>query len=555
MAAIPGSVPITGFIAPTDSADIFATQDETYNRGGFRSVADLTARDAITSDRRLVGMLVRVISTGKFYTLSGGILNSNWVEETFGGASGALIYQGDVDVPADFPTPAAVQVGDLYGVKTDVVDNDAAKTNTGQAFVAGELISWNGANWDRLNTAFHAKDVPYAGLLSSANVKSALDEAVAAITGGRVVLLQEGVPEIAGVRYSSYANAVTYIQGVDTPGYDKRWVVQASGTITTPLVTLAPYIYIWSGGAGGNAVFTGDFTDDNTSAGLEAYQVFGCTFGGIDPNRDVVCTDCLLRDLDTTSNSGRLILYSTQVQDTNPGSDISTIDLEILEGSQVVLQNAGNVKMWGDSYLSINGNDVDQLECYGGGGQVYLTQATRIGTMYLFGTDFYGYGFTTTVDTGFSQIINSILYQASFVADSITIDTAGVNRGIGAETITAINGGSWVNRGEIYDNSSSGLTATNVQDAIDELAALGGNNFKSNVTPVGAQDGVNTLFTIPGGKSYKPNSLTVFLNGGAYQPASIQENGPGYTTFNIAGGDTLPVSASGDSFWISYIEV
>jgi hypothetical protein len=266
MAAIPGSVPITGFIAPTDTGDTFATQDETYNRGGFRTVADLTARDAITADRRLEGMLVRVLSTGYFYTLSGGILNSNWIVETFGGTAGALVYQGDLDLPADFPTPAAVQVDDLYGVKTDVTDNDATKTNTGQSFVAGELIRWNGANWDRLNTAFAAKDQP-------------------------------------------------------------------------------------------------------------------------------------------------------------------------------------------------------------------------------------------------------------------------------------------------YDNSTSGLSATNTQDAIDEVAAGSTGNYKSDVVPTGLQDGLNNLFTIPGGKSYRPNSLTVYLNGGAYQPASIQENGPGYTTFNIVGGDTLPVSASGDSFWISYIEV
>lgn len=265
MAAIPGSVPITGFIAPTDTGDTFATQDETYNRGGFRTVADLTARDAITPDRRVEGMLVRVLSTGSFYTLSGGILNANWVVETFGGTSGALVYQGDVDVAADFPTPAAVQTDDLYGVKTDVTDNDPTKTNTGQSFVAGELIRWNGATWDRLNGPFAAKDQP-------------------------------------------------------------------------------------------------------------------------------------------------------------------------------------------------------------------------------------------------------------------------------------------------YDNSGSGLAATNTQDAIDELAGGATGNYKSDVVPTGAQDGVNTTFTIPGGKSYLPNTLTVYLNGGAYQPASITEVGPGYTTFTI-NGDTLPVSAAGDSFWISYVEV
>jgi hypothetical protein len=265
MAAIPGSVAVTGFIAPTDSGDTFATQDETYNRGGFRTVADLTARDAITVDRRLEGMIVRVISTGKFYTLEGGIGNGDWVEETFGGTAGALVHKGDINVAADFPAPGDVAEGDLYGVKTDVTDNDASKTNTGQSFVAGDIITWDGAAWDTINTAYAAKDQP-------------------------------------------------------------------------------------------------------------------------------------------------------------------------------------------------------------------------------------------------------------------------------------------------YDNSASGLAATNTQDAIDEVAGGALGDYKTNVVPTGAQDGVNTTFTIPGGKSYQPDTLEVFLNGNSYQPTSIVENGPGYTTFTIS-GDTLPNSSLGDSFWICYVEV
>lgn len=78
MAEIPGSVTLTGFIAPTDDADTYATHDDTYGRGGFRAVANLAARDAIPTDRRKEGMLVRLLDTGVSYTLSGGITNSDW---------------------------------------------------------------------------------------------------------------------------------------------------------------------------------------------------------------------------------------------------------------------------------------------------------------------------------------------------------------------------------------------------------------------------------------------------------------------------------------------
>ena len=60
--AIPGSVPVGGYIAPFNASDTYATQDEIYNRGGWRTVATIAARNAITADRRREGMLVRVTS-------------------------------------------------------------------------------------------------------------------------------------------------------------------------------------------------------------------------------------------------------------------------------------------------------------------------------------------------------------------------------------------------------------------------------------------------------------------------------------------------------------
>lgn len=98
MTAIPRSVRVTGFMAPSDSEDTYATHDEIYGRGGWRTVADITARDAITSDRRIVGMVVRVLDSDglgnqAFYTLSGGITNSDWIEDEFGGGTWSGAYR------------------------------------------------------------------------------------------------------------------------------------------------------------------------------------------------------------------------------------------------------------------------------------------------------------------------------------------------------------------------------------------------------------------------------------------------------------------------------
>lgn len=82
MADIPGSVTLTGFIAPTDTEDTYATHTDEYGRGGYRTVADVTARNAIPSLRRKEGMSVFVISEGIAYRLLGGTSNSDWFEVT-----------------------------------------------------------------------------------------------------------------------------------------------------------------------------------------------------------------------------------------------------------------------------------------------------------------------------------------------------------------------------------------------------------------------------------------------------------------------------------------
>lgn len=66
---IPGSVQVTGFIAPTDTSDTYATHDALYGRGGHRSVAALVDLDTIPADRRTEGMLVYVDATAETYRL------------------------------------------------------------------------------------------------------------------------------------------------------------------------------------------------------------------------------------------------------------------------------------------------------------------------------------------------------------------------------------------------------------------------------------------------------------------------------------------------------
>ena len=87
MGVIKGGVIVTGFIAPTDDTDVYATHDSVYGKGGFREVSTIAERDAITINRRREGMLVAV-SGDTIYQLYGGIQNTNWAPLKTGSTGG-----------------------------------------------------------------------------------------------------------------------------------------------------------------------------------------------------------------------------------------------------------------------------------------------------------------------------------------------------------------------------------------------------------------------------------------------------------------------------------
>jgi len=125
-----------------------------YGRGGSRTVADNTARDAITADRRSLGMIVRVLDDGlgneRFYTLRTGLTNSDWELDNLGGEwSGAYdtsFSSGSVDLideqaftiveiaPVPYTTAGVAFICEITpstntGVITAELFDDVAKTS------------------------------------------------------------------------------------------------------------------------------------------------------------------------------------------------------------------------------------------------------------------------------------------------------------------------------------------------------------------------------------------------------------------------------------------
>jgi len=81
---ISGSVPVTGFVAPTDSVDTYPSHSEEYGKGGYRSVDTVTDRDAIPAARRKAGMVVKVLANKMEYILGAGLGNGDWEKNPYG---------------------------------------------------------------------------------------------------------------------------------------------------------------------------------------------------------------------------------------------------------------------------------------------------------------------------------------------------------------------------------------------------------------------------------------------------------------------------------------
>lgn len=153
---------VTAPIRPVSHLDTYPSAYADEIKGGAHQVADLTARDAITTDRRVDSMLVSVQSDNKTYQLVDGITNSDWVVFPGGGAGtdndqstetagealsgyvGAVLVSGGVFT---FDNTNAAHLGTVRGVTTQsaasgapvVVQVGGKLTNVGWALTVGRV--------------------------------------------------------------------------------------------------------------------------------------------------------------------------------------------------------------------------------------------------------------------------------------------------------------------------------------------------------------------------------------------------------------------------------
>jgi hypothetical protein len=207
MALINGSIPVTGFIAPTDTTDTYAVTDAIYGIDGLRNVPTHTDMYNIPLERRRSGMIVGVISDNTYWRLlpstGSNIWNigsaSNWEEFT---VSEGLFKSGSI-------------IGISYSFVAQVMSG-AGLTSNGGVFdiVAGSGITVS-ADLVSVDYTSVAQVMSGAGLTSNG---SSIDVNVS----NGLTIINDTVqvsPNIAGLGLTFSSGVLSVIAGNSQPQY------------------------------------------------------------------------------------------------------------------------------------------------------------------------------------------------------------------------------------------------------------------------------------------------------------------------------------------------
>ena len=366
-----------------------------------------------------------------------------------------MLFKGDINANTDFPLIADVENGWFYTISTNVTDNAGVTyTNTGQSFISGDEVAWNGTNWTVLGNSSSG------GFTLPPNL----------------VQVDPAEAEIIGKRYTTIANALTYV-ATQSPTTTNRWGIEVSGN-NAESFTMLGYVYII---ASESTRLTGNITGGTPGTDYFEYVITGGQIQNI-------------------NNIGLLVLSGTQLTGTNNNYGIllvtgtTTVDATVSQNGQLMVMNGASV-MGGD-YSSQSAFIGNTMSIMGGIFPTNTSNNTKVFFSEISGGTFAGIWarmcrFTDgttfpTYNTGIYKLENSELKDVTVGAgDVYTLNACYGN----ARTITqtdgvlitanitgmAVNstGGSYTNVGAWYDNDSSGLISADVQSAIDEMVNEG----------------------------------------------------------------------------------
>jgi hypothetical protein len=125
-------IELTDEITPLGS---FPILNDSYFKGGWQTVLDGTARDAIPAASRKIGMVVYTTSTSQAWVLGPGITNGDWTLFASGVSAHAASHRPDGSDPLSTAAPVqGIGGGNSVGTGTSFARNDhdhKLRTTTG----------------------------------------------------------------------------------------------------------------------------------------------------------------------------------------------------------------------------------------------------------------------------------------------------------------------------------------------------------------------------------------------------------------------------------------
>lgn len=282
-----------------------------------------------------------------------------------------------------------------------------------------------------------------------------------------IISVDPNMEEIPTKRYTSVANAKVYI-ATQTPSTTNRWTIVVGWT-NNESFDIDPWVSIqW---LGQSTLFTGEITSaTDFTSDLDEIVLRECTASNIklDPSQFIFCYDVHITGW--TFTGWQLITHSC----TYEGWDFTALDNHVINSCIAMSWTFWASNAFVNSTITgnciLNGSTIvwsivlDDVELWTGGVSINssINTATITGNWYLVGWTFTNFSAIAWWQTLALQWVN-LLTWLTVDGDLTTIGCTGQLPTVGA--------GTWTNSWDIFDNTASGMTATDVQWAINELAS------------------------------------------------------------------------------------
>ena len=285
-------------------------------------------------------------------------------------------------------------------------------------------------------------------------------------TPSNVVLVDPSQPEVAGYRYQTWANADSYVQS-QSPSETNRWTIKITST-NNENITVSPFVVIE--GEKGNTFLTGNVSSD-TAFSIEASANYTSVIRqcfvtnlNLQAGSYIAFYDCDLSG--TTASTGAFVqLFQSSViaGDYSQYSFFQTFDGLINGGIFSDTIDARATEFFDN--FQLNGGRFENCYFRDRPNSVYNSgNYTLINTIITRGWN------TNPGDV--IDMYNCTLLDGTTWGTGATFNTRSI---IGELNLT--DNSNWNNSGITYNNSDSGLLATDTQKAIDELS----NNTKVSI--------------------------------------------------------------------------